>query len=210
MVSLQKYVLNLSINKNKMEVNEPDISYNNYTYADYLTWTMDETVELIKGRIFKMNAPKRIHQKVGGHIFYTIYNHLVGEKCEVYIAPFDVRLSVKSKKNEDITTVVQPDICVICDPSKLDEAGCIGAPDLIIEILSKGNNKKELKYKYEVYEESGVKEYWIIHPDEQTLLIYTLENNKYRPSRLFTTGDEITTPILPGFVLNLDEVFSDL
>jgi len=194
-----------------MEVNEPDISYNNYTYADYLTWTMDEMVELIKGRVYKMNAaPKRIHQGISLSISIELGTFLKSKKCKVFAAPFDVRLPVNSKRNKEINTVVQPDICVICDPLKLDDAGCIGAPDLIIEILSKGNNKKELKYKYEVYEESGVKEYWIIHPDEQTLLIYTLENNKYRPSKLFTTGDEITTPILPGFVLSLDEVFSNL
>lgn len=192
------------------ELNEPDIEYGRYTYADYLKWTFEEQVELIKGKIFKMSpAPKRLHQKISGQIFYSLYNSLKGQKCEVYSAPFDVRLPVKSKKNDDITTVVQPDICVICDPSKLDDAGCIGAPDLIIEILSKGNNKKELQNKYEVYEESGVKEYWVVSPDEQTLLIYTLVDNQYRASRLFTRGDEIKTPILPGFVLALDDVFEE-
>lgn len=192
------------------DVNEPDVEYGHYTYADYLKWTFEEQVELIKGKIFKMSpAPKRIHQKVSGGIFNKIYNCLKGQKCEVYSAPFDVRLPVKSKKNEDITTVVQPDICVICDPSKLDEAGCIGAPDIVIEILSKGNNKKELQNKYEVYEESGVKEYWVVSPDEQTLLIYTLIDNNYKPSRLFTRGDTIITPILPGFILELDDVFEE-
>jgi len=92
----------------------------------------------------------------------------------------------------------------------LDDAGCIGAPDLIVEILSKGNNKKELKNKYEVYEESSVHEYWIIHPEEQTLLIYTLTNGKYVPSKLFTTGDIVESKIISGFKLNLDDVFSDL
>ncbi len=77
-----------------------------------------------------------------------------GKKCEVFTAPFDVRLPIKSKKDEDIDTVVQPDICVVCDPEKLDELGCIGAPDLILEILSPGNDKKELQNKYEVYKES--------------------------------------------------------
>lgn len=192
------------------ELNEPDIEYGRYTYADYLKWTFDEQVELIKGKIFKMSpAPKRVHQKISITIASKLYNYLKGKPCQVYDAPFDVRLPVKSKKNDDITTVVQPDICVICDPSKLDDAGCIGAPDLIIEILSKGNNKKELQNKYEVYEESGVKEYWVVSPDSQTLLIYTLVDNQYRASRLFTRGDEIRTPILPGFILALDDVFED-
>lgn len=192
------------------ELNEPDIEYGRYTYADYLKWTFEEQVELIKGKIFKMSpAPKRVHQKISIDIASKLYNYLKGKPCQVYDAPFDVRLPVKSKKNDDITTVVQPDICVICDPSKLDDAGCIGAPDIIIEILSKGNNKKELQNKYEVYEESGVKEYWVVSPDEQTLLIYTLVDNQYRASRLFTRGDEIKTPILPGFVLALDDVFEE-
>ncbi len=136
-------------------VKEPDMGYNNYSYADYLTWTIDEMIEVIKGRVFKMNAaPKRSHQKISLHIASELYQLLKGKTCQVYEAPFDVRLPVTSMKNEDIHTVVQPDICVICNKEKLDDAGCIGAPDLIIEILSKGNNKKELKYKYEVYEES--------------------------------------------------------
>jgi Uma2 family endonuclease len=193
-----------------MEVNEPDLSYGNYSYADYLKWTMDEMVEIIKGRVYKLSAPKRVHQTISIRISSKIFNLLEGQKCKVYSAPFDVRLPVKSRKNEDIFTVVQPDICVICDPTKLDDAGCIGAPDLIIEILSKGNNKKELQNKYEVYEESGVKEYWVIEPESQTMLVYTLVNGKYQPSKLLTLGDEIITPILPGFVLNLDEVFANL
>jgi len=195
----------------KSIVKEPNTNYGIYSYADYLTWTMDEMVELIKGRIFKMNAaPKRIHQKVSGIIFVELFQFLKGKICEVYEAPFDVRLPVKSKKNEDVFTVVQPDICVICDKGKLDDAGCIGAPDLIVEILSKGNNKKELKNKYEVYEESGVHEYWIVQPEEQTLLIYTLVNGKYVPSKLFTTGDIVNSRIIKGFALNLDDVFRDL
>jgi Uma2 family endonuclease len=193
-----------------MEVNEPDLSYLNYSYADYLKWTMAEMVEIIKGRVYKLSAPKRVHQTISIRISSKIFNLLEGQKCKVYSAPFDVRLPVKSRKNEDIFTVVQPDICVICDPTKLDDAGCIGAPDLIIEILSKGNNKKELQNKYEVYEESGVKEYWVIEPESQTMLVYTLVNGKYQPSKLLTLGDEIITPILPGFVLNLDEVFANL
>lgn len=194
-----------------MEVREPDMTYNSNTYADYLQWNIDEVFEIIKGKVFKMNAAPRLkHQRISWRISSKLANFLEGKSCEGFSAPFDVRLPVNSKKNEDIYTVVQPDICVVCDKSKLDEAGCIGAPDLIIEILSKGNNKKELKYKYEVYEESGVKEYWIIHPDEETLLVYTLVNNKYQASKLFTSGDVITTTILPDFELDLEKVFAEL
>lgn len=193
-------------------VNEPDVEYGRYSYADYLKWDFDVMVELIKGKIFKQAAaaPKRNHQRISLHISSEFYNFLKGKTCQVYEAPFDVRLPVKSKRNEDIDTVVQPDICVICDPEKLDNEGCIGAPDLIVEILSPGNNRKELRNKYEVYEESGVREYWVIHPDEQTLLIYTLTDGKYQPSKLFTSGDIVESNCIQGFKLDLEEVFSDL
>src|SRR6478736_6826824 len=152
------------------QLNEPDFDYAGiYTYADYLKWTIEERLELIKGKIFRMSpAPNRMHQALSMRIANPIYNLLRGQQCQVYTAPFDVRLPRKSLKDEDIITVVQPDICVICDPSKLDERGCIGAPDIVVEILSPSNNKKELKNKYEVYEESGVKEYWIVTPQERT------------------------------------------
>lgn len=193
-------------------VNEPFSAYGTYSYADYLTWDIDYMVELIKGKVFKQAAaaPRRIHQEIAALMITRLTNHLKGKRCKAYIAPFDVRLPVRSKKNEDIFTVVQPDICVVCDPSKLDEMGCVGAPDLIMEILSPGSNSKELKNKYEVYEESGVNEYWIIHPSEKTLLIYTLIDKKYVPSRLFTLGDKVKSKAINGFEMDLDEVFGDL
>ena len=194
-----------------MEFREPDLSYTSYSYADYLSWNIPEMVEVIKGKVFKMSAaPKRIHQKLSGKLFIKIGVFLEGKNCEVYVAPFDVRLGSDYSKNENIYTVVQPDICVVCDPSKLDEAGCLGAPDLIVEILSPSNCKKELQNKYEVYEESGVKEYWVISPEAETVLIYTLVNGKYKASRLLTRGDEITTPILPGLVIDLEELFEGI
>lgn len=194
------------------EVKEPFTEYGRYSYADYLGWQIDEMVELIKGKVFRSAsaAPRRIHQEISGKIFARLFNFLENHPCKVYEAPFDVRLPVKSNRNEDIDTVVQPDICVICDSSKLDDLGCVGAPDLIIEILSPGNNKKEIKNKYEVYEESGVEEYWIIHPYEHTVMTYTRLEGKFVPSRLFTSGDFIESKSLPGFRLDLEYVFKDL
>lgn len=181
-----------------------------YSYSDYLKWEFDERLEIIKGKLFPMSpAPSSNHQRVTGSIFYELFGFLKSKPCQVFIAPFDVRLPRKSKDDKDILTVLQPDICVICDSAKIDVKGCIGAPDVVIEILSPGNNKKELKNKFEVYEEAGVSEYWIIHPDEKTFFRYTLDNDgRYQPSRLLTLGDEVTTLVLPGFVLNLDEVFA--
>ncbi len=194
------------------KVKEPFSAYGHYTYADYLSWQLDERIELIRGEVFKQAtaAPRRVHQEISMVLSNKLYEFLKGKTCKVYVAPFDVRLPVSSRKHEDIDTLVQPDLCVVCDPEKLDELGCVGAPDLIVEILSPGNNKKEIQLKYEVYETSGAKEYWVVHPDERTLLIYTLETGKYRPSRLFTPGDRVSSQALPGFELDLDEVFGEL
>lgn len=180
-----------------------------YTYADYLKWQFDERLELIKGKIFKMSpAPGSTHQRISGIISNELYNFLKRKPCQVFAAPFDVRLS-RTVNDQQIKTVVQPDVCVICDLTKIDERGCMGAPDIVVEILSPGNNNKELQNKYEVYEEAGVLEYWIIHPNEKTFLKYTLLNGQFQPSRLLTTGDVVTTAALPGFSLSLDELFAD-
>ena len=113
-------------------------------------------------------------------------------------------------KEMKIYTVVQPDICVICDLTKLDDAGCIGAPDLIVEILSPGNNKKDLKFKYDIYLESGVREYWVIHPEEQTLMIYSLKEGHYVPSRLFVSGDIVNSNVVDAFALDVEDLFKNL
>lgn len=206
------HIGHMKTGKDKGVVKEPSTSYGGkYSYADYLTWQMDEMVEIIQGRLFKMTAaPSRIHQKVAIKLSSILYGFLERNPCEVYSAPFDVRLPKTSTRDDDIYTVVQPDVCVICDPNKLDEAGCIGAPDLIVEILSPGNNRKELQNKYEVYQESGVREYWIIHPNEQTLMIYSLHEGSFVPSRLFTSGDTIGSAVIPGFYLDLEDFFKDI
>lgn len=179
-----------------------------YSYADYLKWTFEDRLEIIKGKIFKMSGPNRWHQKLSMELALKLGSYLRGKTCEVYTAPFDVRLARKSKRNKDIFTVVQPDLCVICDQSKLDRKGCFGAPDIMIEILSPGNNRKELLDKYQVYEESGVKEYWVFMYSEQACIQYT--NNykgRFYATRPLTTADLLYTPILPGFELDLAEVF---
>lgn len=197
-------------NLENTSVSEPDFSYGGlYSYADYLRWNIDERLELIKGKIFRMSpAPNRYHQDISGTLFLKLGIFLAGEDCKVYAAPFDVRLPVKSKKDKDVLTVVQPDICVICDTSKLDDKGCIGAPDIVIEILSPGNNSKELRHKYDVYEEAGVKEYWIVSPQDQSFLFYTLIGGKFQPSKLMTSEESFVSSVLPGLELQLSDVFS--
>ena len=181
-----------------------------YSYADYLKWEFDERLELIKGNIFTMSpGPATLHQRVSMRISVKLCSFLQDKACEVFAAPFDVRLPGTTLDDQSIFTVVQPDVCVICDRSKLDGRGCVGAPDIVVEILSPGNNKKELKDKFEVYEEAGVLEYWILQPAEKTFFKYTLSNNRFQPTQLLTLGDEVSSSVLPGFKLSLDEVFKD-
>lgn len=193
-------------------VEEPDLDYQGYSYADYLTWPMDEVVELIEGKIFKKAAaaPRRIHQRISIKLAAKLYYFLEKKPCHVYDAPFDVRFPTSSKDDKKIHDVVQPDICVICDPEKLDDRGCLGAPDLIVEILSPSNSKTELKHKFQLYEANGVREYWIIHAETQDLLIYSLANGKYVPSLLFTSGDVVESKVIEGFELGLEEFFGDI
>jgi Uma2 family endonuclease len=187
-----------------------------YTYADYLLWQLSERVELIRGKIFPMSpAPNKRHQRISGRMFLSIGNYLALQKkgCELFAAPFDVRLldSKKSKKSDkDIYTVVQPDLCMVCDESKLDDRGCIGAPDLIIEILSPGNSKKEMKIKYEIYEENGVKEYWIVFPYEQLIQQFALNTKgKYELVKIYTDEDLLTTPLFPDLSIDLSRILEE-
>jgi Uma2 family endonuclease len=182
-----------------------------YSYADYFKWKFEERVELIRGYIFKMSpAPNVRHQQLSAEIGGQLWSFLRGKKCQVFTAPFDVRLPRKSNDDKEIITVVQPDICVICDPTKLDKRGCLGAPDIVVEILSPGNNTKELKNKYEVYEEAGIKEYWVVSPQDNTFVAYTLINGRYQPSRIMVAGDVVTSTVLEGFSLDLTELFGEM
>lgn len=194
-----------------MKIEEPDLA-GSYTYADYLTWQWTEMAELIHGKIYKMSpAPASLHQKVSGEFFRQVANFLKRKKCQVFIAPFDVRLpSAKNRKaDKEIVTVVRPDLCVICDPTKIDERGCLGAPDWIIEILSAHTSSKDLREKFDVYESSGVTEYWVVHPQEQTVLVYTLnEHGKYEVVlKPYIRTDRVSPITLPGLTIDLEEVF---
>jgi Uma2 family endonuclease len=194
-----------------MDVKEPDLS-GTYTYADYLTWEWEQRAELILGKIFKMSpAPSRGHQRILGNLYVPIWNYFHGTKCQAFMAPFDVRLPGTSKKDKDILTVVQPDICVICDLSKLDERGCLGALDWVIEILSKHTFAKDLNIKFDVYEAAGVKEYWVVHPEEQTVLIYLLDQQgKYRGHlKPFVHTETISSELFPDLKIDLGIVFEE-
>ncbi len=181
-----------------------------YTYADYLTWQFQERVELLHGKIREMSAPNRVHQGISLNLSRLFANALWKSPCKVYAAPFDVRLTPFSQvKNTAVITVVQPDLCVICDPAKLDDKGCIGAPDLAIEILSPGNSKTEMKDKFDLYEEAGVLEYWIVFPGERSVQIFNLnEEGRYIGLQPAIESDIVTTPIIPGLEVDLKDVFN--
>lgn len=177
-----------------------------YTYSDYLLWQFSERVELIKGFIRKMSpAPSLKHQTISQNLNWKIYSFFENHPCSVFVAPFDVRLPIKSSKKD--TTVVQPDLCIICDENKLDDKGCNGAPDLIVEILSPNNSKHDIDTKFNLYQESGVKEYWIVEPEERFVLVYTLQNEEYIGLKPFSEGQIIKSPLFSEMQITVDEVF---
>ena len=183
---------------------------NRYTYADYLTWFDNKRRELIDGFISLMAGQVRKHQEVSIKLASRLFNFLENKKCKVYSAPFDVRLP-KNEKTEDskIYNVVQPDIFVVCDLNKLDEKGCMGAPDLIVEILSPSTSKRDLKDKFFLYEKSGVTEYWIAYPNEKTINKFVLssKNNKYELKGMFVEDDTISPSMFPDLIMEITDIF---
>ena len=183
-----------------------------YSYADYITWQFDDMIELIKGKIALMSpAPNVNHQRIEKNLIIDIGNYLRGKQCQLFPAPFDVRLYDRKKSllaNKDIHTVVQPDLCVICNLELLDAQGCNGAPDWIIEILSKGNSKHEMQTKYALYQESGVTEYWIVYPNDVVINQFVLDDNgQYQLTAMFTDDDKATSYLFPDLSLDLTQIF---
>ena len=185
-----------------------------YSYADYLTWRLDEAIELIKGKISMMApAPNVNHQRLSMCLSSQLFNYFRRKSCQVFAAPFDVRLYDRNKSilaNKEITTVVQPDICVICDPDKLDEQGCNGAPDWIIEIVSKGSSKNDAQIKHALYAESGVTEYWLVFPYETIIQQFVLNDQGQYQLRCSFAGDDMATShLFPDLSIALSELFPD-
>lgn len=183
-----------------------------YTYADYLTWMDNVRRELLNGFINLMTpAPSRNHQRISTNLVSIFWNFLRNKSCEVYHAPSDVRLPKDKNGHNDktITTVVQPDIYVICDLSKMDDKGCLGAPDLIVEIVSANNSKRDIKDKFEIYQEHGVREYWIVNPNDENVTVFVLDKNeKFQFIGMYAGDDKIPVNIFNGDLrIDLSEVF---
>ena len=187
--------------------NKPDRLF---TYKDYLTWSDNERWELINGTAYNMTpAPSMNHQRILRQLLLQLGNFLSDKSCEVFTAPFDVRLSATDEKDEDSKNVVQPDIVVICDSSKLDEKGCKGAPDLTIEIVSPASASIDNIKKMDLYEKNGVKEYWIVHPIYKIVTIYKImENGSYGKPEIYSEKDKIEVELLKGLTVDLGLVFN--
>jgi len=186
-----------------------------YTYSDYLEWDEDIRAEIIYGNVYMMSPPITIHQRISGRLFNRLYSFLEGKTCEVFAAPFGVRLFPREDLSDD--TVVEPDIAVICDPDKIDERGCNGAPDLIIEILSPSNTRKERFLKFDLYLKAKVREYWVVSPEAREIEVHVLDNDRY-----FTQGYGVNEPdakdderiqeiipvtVLPGLEIDVKDIF---
>ncbi len=177
-----------------------------FTYGDYCQWPDDERWELIDGKAYDMSpAPTRMHQKLVLEIGAQVYAQLRDKPCEVYVAPFDVRLPSADEVDARVDTVVQPDVAVICDPAKLDDAGCRGAPDWIVEVLSPGTAVKDQTKKRALYERHGVREYWLLHPTDRVLTIYRLLDGAYRKPEVQALSGETPVGVLAGLVIRWPE-----
>lgn len=179
-----------------------------YSFADYLMWDEGERIELIEGQVFNMSpAPSLRHQQVLRELATAFSNFLQGKDCEVFFAPFDVRLFGEDKQDSEIENVVQPDLSVICDQNKLDEKGCNGAPDLIIEIISPSSVKLDRWIKYKLYEKAGVKEYWIVDPINESVEMHLLTGENYEFQGAFTKKDTVSVQIISGLEIALEKIF---
>ena len=176
-----------------------------YTYEDYCEWetTEGERYELIDGKVYTMPSPFRVHQEISVALTASFYNLLKGKQYKMFHAPFDVRLNADTKDN----TVVQPDLFVVCDKSKLNGISCVGAPDLVVEIISPSSAGHDRVLKFNKYLQAGVKEYWIIEPEIKAVSVHILENNRYIT---YAYGENETIPVhvLEGCKIDLSEVFA--
>ena len=181
-----------------------DLANGIYSYADYLVWKIKERVELLKGKILEMSAPSPIHQEISGNLQGALFVFLKNSRCKLYTAPFDVRFPKKGESQ--VYTVVQPDLCVVCDLEKIDSKGCVGAPVLVVEILSPGNSKKEMKSKFALYQEEGVREYWVVDPERELVFVYVAENKKFKPT-IPIADDYVCSTIFPDFKIHTSDLF---
>jgi Uma2 family endonuclease len=178
-----------------------------FTYADYKEWELaeGERYEVIYGEAYAMAAPNTRHQEILMALATQFYNYLQGKPCRVYPAPFDVRLFYEEDESDD--TVVQPDITVICDEKKRGYEGCRGAPDLAIEILSPSNTTIEMERKLKLYQDAGIREYWIADPENNTLTVHCFRDGTVL-TNTYKSADTVPVAIFPELNIKLEQVFA--
>lgn len=182
-----------------------------YTFADALAWDDSERAEIIDGEVVMMAPPlSSIHQEISMELSSQLHAYLKGKKCKVYAAPFAVRLfETDGDGPEDVDTMVEPDISIICDPEKIDKHGCKGAPDMVAEILSPSTQRHDRFVKFSLYQRAGVREYWIVDSDSRTVQSFVLENGRYSVKEFGTAGEKMTVNVLGDCVIDLSEVFPE-
>lgn len=187
-------------------------SKDKYTYADYLTWPEGERWEIIDGVPYLQAALSWQHQAISGNTFGQFYEYLKGKPCQVFAALFDLCIPEFNESDEKISNVIsQPDIVVICDKSKLRKTGFFGVPELIIEITSPSTVRTDKITKFNKYEKVGVKEYWIIEPEQKIVSVFLLQdNNKYGRPNVYSEEDQITVSIFPDLAIDLKPFFMSI
>jgi len=182
-----------------------------YTFADYLKWNDGKRYELIDGQVYILApAPSPEHHRISGELYRQISNYLLDKDCEVFSAPFDVRLLEGEERDEEILTIVQPDILVVCDKSKLDQRGLKGAPDMVIEIVSPSTAGRDRGVKRDLYERNGVREYWLVDYSNKTIEVYLLnKGNSYGKPVVYSAEEKVPVNIFEGLEIELSLVFRD-
>jgi Uncharacterized protein conserved in cyanobacteria len=180
-----------------------------HTYADYLTWPEGERWEIIDGVPYMQAAGTWQHQSISRELLRQFSNYLLNKPCQVFAAPFDLCIPELNEGDEEISNVIsQPDIVVICDKSKLRKTGYFGTPELVIEITSPSTGKMDRLIKFNKYEKVGVKEYWIVEPEQKIVSVFVLQdNNRYGRPDVFSEEDQITVSIFPDLSIDLKLVF---
>jgi len=181
-----------------------------YTYADCLSWPESYRCEIINGVARKLPPVYTAHARVCADLMFVLSTFIKENncKCAIFSGIFDVRLPKNGEIAYDkIDTVVQPDICVICDKSKLDERGCCGAPDMIVEILSPATIKNDCIRKFLLYEEHGVREYWMVYPNDKAITVFLLQKNGKYEGKLYEFNGKVPVHVFDNYLIDLDDIF---
>lgn len=182
-----------------------------HTYADYKTWPEHERWEIIDGVPYMQSTPKWQHQSISSELHRQISNYLMDKPCRVFASPFDLCLAEYTENDDEISNIIQPDIVVVCDETKLRKTGYFGVPTLIIEISSPSTARQDRVVKFNKYEIASVKEYWIVDPDGKYINVFTLQENKrYGRPEAYTEEDKVQLSVFPDCTIDLKPVFDGI